>query len=172
MTHEDIDDTALSYAEIKMLATGNPYIKEKMDLDIQVNKLKMLKSYYLSQKYDLEDKIIKFYPKEIALQTEKIKGLKADLETQKAHPKEVDDKFVGMTINGVEYADKAEAGKAIIEFCKAKMSADDELMGRSKEQRHITFHSALIISVILPDWITPLTASKSALSKRRNSLKI
>lgn len=126
---EDIDDTALSYAEIKMLATGNPYIKEKMDLDIQVNKLKMLKSYYLSQKYDLEDKIIKFYPKEIALQTEKIKGLKADLETQKAHPKEVDDKFVGMTINGVEYADKAEAGKAIIEFCKAKMSADDELMG-------------------------------------------
>ncbi|MBQ2347030.1 MAG: helicase, partial [Clostridia bacterium] len=126
---EDIDDTALSYAEIKMLATGNPYIKEKMDLDIQVNKLKMLKSYYLSQKYDLEDKIIKFYPKEIALQTEKIKGLKADLETQKAHPKEVDDKFVGMTINGVEYADKAEAGKAIIEFCKVKMSADDELMG-------------------------------------------
>ena len=126
---EDIDDTALSYAEIKMLATGNPYIKEKMDLDIQVNKLKMLKSYYLSQKYDLEDKIIKFYPKEIALQTEKIKGLKADLETQKAHPKEVDDKFVGMTINDVEYADKAEAGKAIIEFCKAKMSADDELMG-------------------------------------------
>ena len=126
---EDIDDTALSYAEIKMLATGNPYIKEKMDLDIQVNKLKMLKSYYLSQKYDLEDKIIKFYPKEIALQTEKIKGLKADLETQKTHPKEVDDKFVGMTINGVEYADKAEAGKAIIEFCKAKMSADDELMG-------------------------------------------
>lgn len=126
---EDIDDTALSYAEIKMLATGNPYIKEKMDLDIQVNKLKMLKSYYLSQKYDLEDKIIKFYPKEIALQTEKIKGLKADLGTQKAHPKEVDDKFVGMTINGVGYADKAEAGKAIIEFCKAKMSADDELMG-------------------------------------------
>lgn len=126
---EDIDDTALSYAEIKMLATGNPYIKEKMDLDIQVNKLKMLKSYYLSQKYDLEDKIIKFYPKEIALQTEKIKGLKADLGTQKAHPKEVDDKFVGMTINGVEYAEKAEAGKAIIEFCKAKMSADDELMG-------------------------------------------
>ena len=123
---EDIDETALSYAEIKMLATGNPYIKEKMDLDIQVNKLKMLKSYYLSQKYDLEDKIIKFYPKEIALQTARIKGLKADLETQKTHPKEIDGKFVGMTINGVEYTDKAEAGKAIIEFCKAKISADDD----------------------------------------------
>lgn len=126
---EDIDDTALSYAEIKMLATGNPYIKEKMDLDIQVNKLKMLKSYYLSQKYDLEDKIIKFYPQEIALQTARIKGLKADLEIQKTHPKEIDGKFVGMTIQGTEYKDKAEAGKAIIEFCKTKTNADTEILG-------------------------------------------
>lgn len=128
-TAEDIDDTALSYAEIKMLATGNPYIKEKMDLDIQVNKLKMLKSYYLSQKYDLEDKIIKFYPQEIALQTARIKGLKADLEIQKTHPKEIDGKFVGMTIQGTEYKDKAEAGKAIIEFCKTKTNADTEIFG-------------------------------------------
>ena len=128
-TAEDIDDTALSYAEIKMLATGNPYIKEKMDLDIQVNKLKMLKSYYLSQKYDLEDKIIKFYPQEIALQTARIKGLKADLEIQKTHPKEIDGKFVGMTIQGTEYKDKAEAGKAIIEFCKTKTNADTEILG-------------------------------------------
>ena len=126
---EDIDDTALSYAEIKMLATGNPHIKEKMDLDIQVNKLKMLKSYYLSQKYDLEDKIIKFYPQEIALQTARIKGLKADLEIQKTHPKEIDGKFVGMTIQGAEYKDKAEVGKAIIEFCKTKTSADTEILG-------------------------------------------
>ena len=128
-TAEDIDDTALSYAEIKMLATGNPYIKEKMDLDIQVNKLKMLKSYYLSQKYDLEDKIIKFYPQEIALQTARIKGLKADLEIQKTHPKEIDGKFVGMTIQGTEYKDKAEAGKAIIEFCRTKTNADTEILG-------------------------------------------
>ena len=128
-TAEDIDDTALSYAEIKMLATGNPYIKEKMDMDIQVNKLKMLKSYYLSQKYDLEDKIIKFYPQEIALQTARIKGLKADLEIQKTHPKEIDGKFVGMTIQGTEYKDKAEAGKAIIEFCKTKTNADTEILG-------------------------------------------
>lgn len=128
-TAEDIDDTALSYAEIKMLATGNPYIKEKIDMDIQVNKLKMLKSYYLSQKYDLEDKIIKFYPQEIALQTARIKGLKADLETQKTHPKEIDGKFVGMTIQGTEYKDKAEAGKAIIEFCKTKTNADTEILG-------------------------------------------
>lgn len=128
-TAEDIDDTALSYAEIKMLATGNPYIKEKMDMDIQVNKLKMLKSYYLSQKYDLEDKIIKFYPQEIALQTARIKGLKADLEIQKTHPKEIDGKFVVMTIQGTEYKDKAEAGKAIIEFCKTKTNADTEILG-------------------------------------------
>lgn len=128
-TAEDIDDTALSYAEIKMLATGNPYIKEKMDLDIQVNKLKMLKSYYLSQKYDLEDKIIKFYPQEIALQTARIKGLKADLKIQKTHPKEIDGKFVGMTIQGTEYKDKAEAGKAIIYFCKTKTNADTEILG-------------------------------------------
>lgn len=128
-TAEDIDDTALSYAEIKMLATGNPYIKEKMDLDIQVNKLKMLKSYYLSQKYDLEDKIIKFYPQEIALQTARIKGLKADLEIQKTHPKEIDGKFVGMTIQGTEYKDKAEAGKAIIYLCKTKTNADTEILG-------------------------------------------
>ena len=128
-TAEDIDDTALSYAEIKMLATGNPYIKEKMDLDIQVNKLKMLKSYYFSQKYDLEDKIIKFYPQEIALQTAQIKGLKADLEIQKTHPKEIDGKFVSMTIQGTEYKDKAEAGKAIIEFCKTKTNADTEILG-------------------------------------------
>ena len=128
-TAEDIDDKALSYAEIKMLATGNPYIKEKMDLDIQVNKLKMLKSYYLSQKYDLEDKIIKFYPQEIALQTARIKGLKADLGIQKTHPKEIDGKFVGMTIQGTEYKDKAEAGKAIIYFCKTKTNADTEILG-------------------------------------------
>lgn len=102
---------------------------ERLRLDIQVNKLKMLKSYYLSQKYDLEDKIIKFYPQEIALQTAKINGLKADLEIQKTHPKEIDGKFVGMTVRGVEYTDKAEAGKTIIEFCKAKMSADTEVLG-------------------------------------------
>lgn len=126
---EDIDDTALSYAEIKMLATGNPYIKEKMDLDIQVQKLRLYKSHYLSEKYELEDKIIKFYPQEIALQTARIKGLKADLEIQKTHPKEIDGKFVGMTIQGTEYKDKAEAGKAIIEFCKTKTNADTEILG-------------------------------------------
>ena len=80
---DDIDETALSYAEIKMLATGNPYIKEKMDLDIQVQKLKLLKANYLSEKYNLEDKIIKFYPQKIAALNNTIKALEQDLATQK-----------------------------------------------------------------------------------------
>lgn len=82
---EDIDETALSYAEIKMLATGNPYIKEKMDLDIQVSKLRLLKSSYLSEKYALEDKIIKYYPKKIAQTKELIAGLESDLKRANEH---------------------------------------------------------------------------------------
>ena len=91
---EDIDETALSYAEIKMLATGNPYIKEKMDLDIQVQKLKLLKSNFLSEKYALEDKIIKYYPQRITALENRIDGLKKDVETAKQHPKPTDDRFV------------------------------------------------------------------------------
>lgn len=115
---EDIDETALSYAEIKMLATGNPYIKEKMDLDIQVQKLRLLKSNYLSERYSLEDKILKEYPSEIARLTSRIVGLKVDIVTAKAHPKTVADEFTGMVVNGVEYVDKAKAGEAIINVCK------------------------------------------------------
>ena len=98
---EDIDETALSYAEIKMLATGNPYIKEKMDLDIQVQKLKLLKSNFLSEKYALEDKIIKYYPQRITALENRIEGLKQDVETAKQHPKPTDDRFVGMEVKGV-----------------------------------------------------------------------
>lgn len=126
---EDIDETALSYAEIKMLATGNPYIKEKMDLDIQVQKLRLYKSNYLSEKYDLEDKIIKFYPQEIALLTARVDGLKADLEIAKAHPKGNDDSFVGMVINDYNYTEKAEAGQVIIEACKAKSTPEPTPLG-------------------------------------------
>ena len=88
---EDIDETALSYAEIKMLATGNPYIKEKMDLDIQVQKLKMLKSNFLSEKYGLEDKVIKFYPQQIAYLKSRVEGLTKDVKTAKLHPKPIDE---------------------------------------------------------------------------------
>ncbi len=115
---DDIDETALSYAEIKMLATGNPYIKEKMDLDIQIQKLKLLKANYLSEKYNLEDKIIKFYPQKIAALNNTIKALEQDLATAKAHPKPSDDSFVGIEIDGKYISEKADAGKAILEFCK------------------------------------------------------
>lgn len=126
---EDIDETALSYAEIKMLATGNPYIKEKMDLDIQVQKLRLLKSNYLSEKYALEDKIIKYYPKEITRRTETIDGLKADIDTVKQHPKSSDDTFIGMEIKGVSFAEKQDAGQAIIDACQQMNSPDPITLG-------------------------------------------
>ena len=121
---EDIDETALSYAEIKMLATGNPYIKEKMDLDIQVQKLKMLKSNFLSEKYGLEDKVIKFYPQQIAYLKSRVEGLTKDVETAKSHPKPIDEQPLGMTVLGVSYSEKAEAGQAIINACKSMNSPD------------------------------------------------
>ena len=126
---EDIDETALSYAEIKMLATGNPHIKEKMDLDIQVQKLRLLKSSFLSEKYALEDKIIKFYPQEIARRADVIAGLKTDIERVAEHPKPSDETFVGMTVKGAFYSEKADAGNAILEACKAMTNPDPIPLG-------------------------------------------
>ena len=130
---EDIDETALSYAEIKMLATGNPHIKEKMDLDIQVQKLRLLKSNFLSERYALEDKIIKFYPQDIARRTETIKSLKADIERVAEHPKPSDDTFVGMTVKGVFYSEKADAGNAILDACQAMTSPDPIPLGEYRD---------------------------------------
>ena len=115
---EDIDETALSYAEIKMLATGNPYIKEKMDLDIQVQKLRMLKSNFLSERYSLEDKVLKDFPRDIARYTSRIDGFIKDIATAKHNPKSIANTFVGMIVNGVRYDEKADAGQAIIDVCK------------------------------------------------------
>lgn len=112
---EDIDETALSYAEIK-ITTGNPYIKEKMDLDIQVQKLKMLKSNFLSEKYGLEDKVIKFYPQQIAYLKSRVEGLTKDVETAKLHPKPMNDIRLNDGI-GCFLFRKAEAGQAIINAC-------------------------------------------------------
>ena len=126
---EDIDETALSYAEIKMLATGNPYIKEKMDLDIQVQKLRLLKSNFLSEKYALEDKILKYYPQQIARLNEIIISLENDVKTATEHPKPTDDHYVGIEVKGAFYSEKADAGKAIIEACKAMTSPDPVPLG-------------------------------------------
>ena len=126
---EDIDETALSYAEIKMLATGNPYIKEKMDLDIQVQKLRLLKSNFLSEKYALEDKILKYYPQEIASLNATVEGLKTDIVCTESHPKSTEDNFVGITIKGEFYSDKSAAGAELLYACKAMTSPDPVSIG-------------------------------------------
>ena len=125
---EDIDETALSYAEIKALATGNPHIKEKMDLDTQVAKLKLVKSSFMSQKYELEDKVIKFYPQEITRLTELIAGAEKDIVVAQQHPKP-EEGFNPMTIDGKEYTEKEPAGKMLIERCKAMTSPDPVVIG-------------------------------------------
>ena len=127
---EDVDATALSYAEIKMLAADNPHIKEKMDLDIQVQKLRLLKSNYLSEKYELEDKIIKYYPKTIAQTKETIAGLEKDILLAAEHPKPLDDTFVGIEVKGVSYSEKAEGGQKIIDACKEMTSPDPVSLGK------------------------------------------
>lgn len=116
---EDVDEAALSYAEIKMLATGNPHIKEKMDLDIQVQNLRMLQSNYYAERYALEDKVAMEFPRDITRYNAQIKALEKDIQTAAEHPKTIDDCFAGMVIGGVEYADKKKAGNAILQMMKS-----------------------------------------------------
>ena len=114
---EDVDDAALSYAEIKALATGNPYIREKVDLDIQVSKLKLMKANHTSQKYHLETDIAKNYPVQIAAQKEQIAGLRADREAVKPILEEKEKDNFSMMIGGKTYTDRKEAGTAILAAC-------------------------------------------------------
>jgi len=133
---EDIDETALSYAEVKALATGNPFIKEKMDLDIQVSKLKLLKANHLSQRYALEDRLLKHYPQQIKTTEERIAGYEKDLTLYEQHsvlePTEgntEDSQFAGMTVKNVAYTEKAKAGAAILEACKLMTSPEPQELG-------------------------------------------
>lgn len=123
---EDVDETALSYAEIKALATGNPYIREKMDLEIEVSRLKLVKANYLSQKYMLEDSLLKHYPREIRLTQERIKGYEMDIALYGRHKSE---DFPGMLLYGTHYEEKKEAGTAILEACKAMTSPEPKEVG-------------------------------------------
>lgn len=123
---EDVDETALSYAEIKALATGNPYIREKMDLEIEVSRLKLVKANYLSQKYMLEDSLLKHYPREIRLTQERIKGYETDIALYERHKSE---DFPGMLLYGTHYEEKKEAGTAILEACKAMTSPEPKEVG-------------------------------------------
>ena len=123
---EDIDETALSYAEVKALATGNPYIKEKMDLEIDVSRLKLVNANYQSQKYAMEDRLLKYFPREVKLTEERIAGFKADISLYERHKTE---DFPGMVLNGVNYTEKKDAGAALIETCKAQTSPELKEVG-------------------------------------------
>lgn len=128
---EDIDETALSYAEVKALATGNPYIKEKMDLDIQVSKLKLLKANHLSQRYTLEDRLLKILPLQIKSTEEKIAGLEKDVALFKEATQTVKDEsvFPGMIIKGSNYTERTAAGAALLEVCKKMTSPEPQEVG-------------------------------------------
>ena len=118
---EDVDETALSYAEVKALATGNPHIKEKMDLEVSVSRLKLVKANFLSQKYALEDRLLKGFPRDIKIIEERIAGYTEDIKRYEQNKTE---EFSGMTVRGIRYAEKKEAGIALLQACKAKTSPD------------------------------------------------
>ena len=126
---EDVDEQALSYAEIKALASGNPMIKEKMDLDIEVSKLKLLKANHLSQKYALEDAISKGFPKQIAETQARITGYGADIAAVKENTHPNGDGFSPLTLAGVTHADKKEAGAALLTLCQNMLSPEATQVG-------------------------------------------
>ena len=125
---EDVDEVALSFAEVKMLATGDARFKEKMDLDIQVSKLRVLKQSYLSEHYDLEDRVLKYYPQTIKEYEERIAGYENDAALAEQHKPQGEDKFCPMTLKGVTYTEKAAAGEMLLAICKDyPMSAPTEI---------------------------------------------
>ena len=125
---EDVDEVALSFAEVKMLATGDARFKEKMDLDIQVSKLRVLKQSYLSEHYDLEDRVLKYYPQTIKEYEERIAGYENDVALAEQHKPQGEDKFCPITLKGVTYTEKADAGEMLLAICKDyPMSAPTEI---------------------------------------------
>ena len=125
---EDVDEVALSFAEVKMLATGDARFKEKMDLDIQVSKLRVLKQSYLSEHYDLEDRVLKYYPQTIKEYEKRIAGYENDAALAEQHKPQGEDKFCPMTLKGVTYTEKADAGEMLLAICKEyPMSAPTEI---------------------------------------------
>ena len=138
---DDVDEQALSYAEIKALCAGNPLIKEKMDLDIDVARLKVLKADHQSQQYRMEDKLLKYFPAEIEKQTSYIHGFEADIKTVEAHP-QIAEGFCGMEIMGKAYTEKADAGEILLAACKDTKSADPVPLGSYRGfQMELSFDS-------------------------------
>ncbi len=126
---EDVDEQALSYAEIKALATGNPYIKEKMDLDVAVSKLKLLKQNHLSQRYALEDRLMTYFPAEIKRLENRIDGYESDIKLAKNCTILGAEDFSPMFVEDTQYTDKKGAGSAILAACKAMKSPEPKSIG-------------------------------------------
>ena len=141
---EDVDEQALSYAEIKALCAGNPLIKEKMDLDVQVAKLKVLKADHQSQKFRLQDKLLTKFPADIQETNAHIAGLKADAQLAAAHPQGKEE-FCGMTIKGVTYDEKKTAGERLVLACSELPNAEEKVIGSYRgfelSLRFDTYHS-------------------------------
>ena len=140
---EDVDEVALSFAEVKMLATGDVRFKEKMDLDIQVSKLRVLKQSYLSEHYDLEDRILKFYPQTIKEYEERIAGYESDAALAEQHKPQGEDKFCPMTIKGVTFTEKAVAGEMLLAVCKENTLANPVEIGSYRGFRMEVYYDTL-----------------------------
>ena len=140
---EDVDEVALSFAEVKMLATGDERFKEKMDLDIQVSKLRVLKQSYLSEHYDLEDRILKFYPQTIKEYEERIASYESDKALAKQHKPQGEDKFCPMTIKGVPLTEKAAAGEMLLAVCKENTLANPVEIGSYRGFRMEVYYDML-----------------------------
>ena len=180
---DDVDETALSYSEIKALATGNPLIIEKCNLDMEVARLNMLKASHLNQVYALEELVYRKYPEEITRLTERIEGYEQDVALVAAHPK-AQEGFCGMEVDGKHYAEKEDAGKAIIDVCTRMTGSDAVLLGhyrgfsmvlaydgRSNEYR-ITLKGTLSHTVMLgADVFGNITRLDNALENLAGSLQ-
>ena len=140
---EDVDEVALSFAEVKMLATGDERFKEKMDLDIQVSKLRVLKQSYLSEHYDLEDRILKFYPQTIKEYEERIAGYESDTALAEQHKPQGEDKFCPMTLKSVTFTEKAAAGEMLLAVCKENTLANPVEIGSYRGFRMEVYYDTL-----------------------------
>lgn len=140
---EDVDEVALSFAEVKMLATGDERFKEKMDLDMQVAKLKGLKQSYLSEHYNLEDRIMKYYPQTIKEYEERIIGYESDTALAEQHKPQGEEKFCPMTLKGVTYTEKADAGEMLLAVCKENPLANPVEVGSYRGFRLEVFYDTV-----------------------------
>lgn len=172
---DDVDEQALSYAEIKALCAGNPLIKEKMDLDIEVARLKVLKADHQSQQYRMEDKLLKYFPAEIEKQTGYIHGFEADVKTVEEHPQAADG-FCGIEIMGRQYAEKVAAGEIILAACKEMKGTNPVPLGSYRGfQMELSFDSLrrefdIVMKGAISHRVTLGTDARGNLTRLENTL--